>query len=183
MEIINVKQTKEKLQIALLNLNNYTCIGTFETMCVDYGIDNTPNLDYCIEHNIECIKYERRGGAFVINAGDLGFANVSVGFNDIGSNLEKEFVEYLIAKNINAVASGNDILVDGYKCFGFATNYLADYGKLLTTCHFTLSVNIDLIKAICTKPMVKVPKGLADYGITQQEVIEFITKFVKKYSL
>lgn len=74
-------------------------------------------------------------------------------------------------------------MVDGYKCFGFATNYLADYGKLLTTCHFTLSVNIDLIKAICTKPMVKVPKGLADYGITQQEVIEFITKFVKKYSL
>ena len=44
-------------------------------------------------------------------------------------------------------------------------------GVVYTAIHISIGMDLDLIKAICTKPMVKTPKGLQDYGITQDEII------------
>ena len=41
----------------------------------------------------------------------------------------------------------------------------------------SMNVNLDHIKAICRKPMKKVPKGLSDYGITSEEVEEMFLDF------
>ena len=52
----------------------------------------------------------------------------------------------------------------------------SDVDKLLTG----INTKLEDIKKICTKPMVKVPKGLSEYGITTEEVKEWFLDFCKK---
>ena len=44
----------------------------------------------------------------------------------------------------------------------------------------SMNVNLDHIKAICKKPMEKVPKGLSEYGITTEEVEKMFVAFCKQ---
>lgn len=46
-----------------------------------------------------------------------------------------------------------------------------------------MNTNLDHIKAICRKPMKKVPKGLSDYGITTEEVEQMFLEFCKQDSM
>ena len=43
-----------------------------------------------------------------------------------------------------------------------------------------INTNLDHIKAICRKPMKKVPKGLSEYGITTEEVEQWFLDFCEK---
>jgi hypothetical protein len=57
------------------------------------------------------------------------------------------------------------------------------YGNLdFTGVAIGINTNLDHIKAICKKPMVKVPKGLSDYGITTEEVEQMFLDFCKQDS-
>ena len=149
---------------------------------VNYGFDDQPNFQYCEQNNIECVNIGRRGGTFVVNKGDIGFGYITKGLNNtMGELLYNEFAKYLKAKGLNVEQVSNDILVDRYKVFGWASNYYKDFDAIYITAHFTLSVNIELINNICAKPMNKVPKGLGEYGITANEVKEFINAFVDNF--
>ena len=79
--------------------------------------------------------------------------------------------DYLRGKGLNAEHKGNDVLVDGYKVAGFsATRFFGDNFFYYT---FFVSMTVDLndILLVCKKPMKKIPKGLGDYGITRQEIL------------
>lgn len=52
------------------------------------------------------------------------------------------------------------------------------YGRIDYTAGFIgINTNLEHIKAICRKPMQKVPKGLSEYGITTEEVEEMFLNF------
>ena len=85
------------------------------------------------------------------------------------------FVDWLKSKGLNAEFKDNDILVDGYKVCGMA---ITRYGRIDYTAGFIdINTNVDHIKAICRKPMKKVPKGLSEYGITTEEIEKMFLDF------
>lgn len=115
------------------------------------------------------------GGTLVANKGDLVFAH----FYDIENGWRVRFAEcftaWLKAKGLNAEFVGNDVLVDGYKVCGTC---ITRYGRIdYTTIFISMNPNLDHIRAISKKPMVKVPKGLSEYGITTEEVEQMFLDF------
>ena len=174
MKIITQNEVLYELQDGLKNQSKCVIVEYTENQ-VNYDFDDTPNFEYCERNNINCVDIGRRGGTFVVNKGDIGFGYISKGLdNTIGELVYNQFANYLKSKGLKVEQVSNDILVDGYKVFGWASNYYKEYDAIYITAHFTLSVNIELIKNICTKPMNKVPRGLSDFGITQADVIAFL---------
>ena len=174
MKIITQDEILNELESGLKEQSR-SVIVEYISPQVNYGFDDKPNFQYCENNNITCVNIGRRGGTFVINKGDVGFGNVSKGLdNTVGERIYETFVAYLRNKGFNASQNSNDILIDGYKVFGWASHYYKDFDATYITVHFTMSVDLELIRNICTKPMNKVPKGLVEFGITREEVIEFL---------
>lgn len=126
------------------------------------------NRDVCDNLGYEVLETMHNGGAVVVNEGDMSVVH----FGEIGNEWMKNFALYLVEqykeKGLNATFDGNDVLVDGYKISGISARA---YGHIqYSTIHIGINTNLEHIKAICTKPMVKVPKGLAEYGITTEEI-------------
>lgn len=174
MKTITQNEIINELYLALISPPRMVVVNYIEPQ-VNYGFDDKPNFTYCREHNIKCVDIGRRGGTFVVNKGDIGIGIVVKTLdNSKGFEIQDKFIEYLKSKGFNVVLNNNDILIDGYKCFAWSSHYYKEYDALFISMHFTMSVNIDLIKEICTKPMNKVPKGFLDFGITREEILEFI---------
>lgn len=174
MKIITQNEVLEELKDGLKKQTKCVIVEYTENQ-VNYGFDDTPNFEYCKQNNIECVNIGRRGGTFVVNNGDIGFGYITKGLdNTIGELIYNDFANYLRAKGLNVKKVANDILVDGYKVFGWASHYYKDFDAIYITAHFTLSVNLELINNICTKPMNKIPKGLLDFGVTREEIKHFI---------
>ena len=115
------------------------------------------------------------GGTILNNKGDLIFAHFGEPENGWIYGFVDYFVEWLKAKGLNAEFVGNDVLVDDHKVCGTC---ITRYGRIdFTCCFLCVNVDLDAIKAICKKPMKKVPKGLSEYGITTEEVEEMFLEF------
>lgn len=181
MKIIKMQDMLYEIKEGLKN--KYTaCLVKYDKQCVNYGFDDKPNFDYCTKNNIECLDIGRRGGTFAINKGDIALGYITESCdNTLGELVYNKFAQYLKDKGLDAVAVSNDILIDGYKVLGWASNYYENYNAIFITLHFTMSVDLEFIKNVCTKSMNKVPKGLSEFGITEDEVINFITQTVEEY--
>ena len=178
INIVTEKDLVSELTQGLANPPRIAIVDYVEPQ-VNYGFDAKPNFKYCEQNNISCVDIGRRGGAFVVNKGDIGLGYVGRGLdNTIGELVSREFAKYLRDKGLDAIEESNDILIDGYKVFGWASHYYKEQDCIFITCHFTMSVDLDLIKNICTKPMNKVPKGLAEFGITREEIINFLNEIL-----
>lgn len=139
-----------------------------ESEAVDRELCN--NLGYNV------LETMHTGGVVVVSEGDISIIH----FGLIGNSVMHDFAMFLVEKyrekGLNATFDGNDVLIDGYKISGLsATPY--DHIQY-STIHIGINTNLDDIKAICTKPMVKVPKGLIDYGITVDEVEQILLEFI-----
>lgn len=153
---------------------------------VSYGFNNDCDEDYCKKHNIPCYNRQSAGGTIVHAKGTIGI-NYIYSHDKIPQFLSTEFIEkfcyYLKNKSLNAVLDGNDILIDGFKVASCAENNLEpDYRWCNIVILLPITQNLDLIKSICKKPMLKIPKGLGDYGITTEEVVEFVKGFFETYA-
>jgi lipoate-protein ligase A len=131
-------------------------------------ISNSIDEDYCKEHGYTILDTKHTGGVVVVNAGDISVIH----FGYIGNDWMHRFAMYLVEqykeRGLNATFDGNDVLIDGYKISGLSAT---PYGHIqYSTIHIGINTNLEDIKAICKKPMVKVPKGLSEYGITTEEV-------------
>lgn len=174
MKVITQNEVLEELRDGLQKQTKCVIVE-YTADQVNYGFDDTPNFEYCESNNIECVNIGRRGGTFVVNKGDIGFGYITKGLNNsVGELVYNEFAKYLKSRCLNVEQNSNDILVDGYKVFGWASHYYKEHDAIYITAHFTLSVNIELINNICTKPINKVPKGLNCFGIVQADVTEFL---------
>ena len=155
---------------------------------VGYVVTETPvavvykkwqvNEEVCKELGYEIIESFNNANTMVSNAGDILIGHFCKPLNGWRDRFIAYFVNWLKEKGLNAEFVDNDIVVDGYKVCGMC---ITRYGRIdYTAGIISMNVNLDDIKAICTKPMVKVPKGLHDYGITTEEVEQMFTDFCEQ---
>ena len=142
--------------------------------------DKDYNLEYCIEHNIPILHNNRAGGTIVAKANDINFFYIMEN-NNVPDEIVKILYYLRNVKHLNADLSdsesyiGRDILIDGiYKVATFTNTCLASSNVYFSAGHISMSVDLDAIKHICLKPMNHIPKGLCEYGITQEEIINLI---------
>ena len=133
------------------------------------------NTEVCAELGYNLMGTKHTGGAVVVADGDVSVIH----FGEIGNDWMHRFANYLIERykerGLDATFDGNDVLIDGYKISGLSAT---PYGHIqYSTIHIGINTNLDHIKAICRKPMNKVPKGLSEYGITTEEVEEMFLAF------
>lgn len=83
----------------------------------------------------------------------------------------EQLAAYLQSRGLNAAVVDNDVLVDGFKVAGFMSKWVNREIQYFG-CHISIHVDLDVIQRICRKPMVKIPKGLGDYGVTREMVLE-----------
>lgn len=141
---------------------------------VHLGLEEDINEDYCKENNIPIFRVQRTGGAIVSNVGDFDFVVVN---NHTNTNqlppLFSKLIQVLNSKGIRFSIENNDLLCDGYKVASYAYRGLPN-NLIYTAMHISMSVNMDLIKNICKKEMVKIPKGLNDFGIYEEDILNIM---------
>lgn len=138
---------------------------------------NDVNVEYCTANNIPIVSAFNMGGTIVANTGDIDIAI----FKYNGWNMGKDFLSYLkynLSKFIpNIKIDGNDLIADNkYKIVSHASINLGS-GFIYTVIHISMNPNIEQIQNICSKPMVKIPKGLSDYGFTTHDITTLISGF------
>lgn len=134
--------------------------------------------EICNQYGYEVYESFNNGGTILASVGDIMFSHVGKIDNGWIFRFAHYFVEWLKAKGLNASHDNNDVLVDGYKVCGMC---ITRYGRIDFSSGFIgLTANLDHIKAICKKPMVKVPKGLVDYGISTEEVEQMLLDFCEQ---
>ena len=82
-----------------------------------------------------------------------------------------DLTQFLLSRGLNAKRTSNDITVDGYKVSGYSSQYIGQGDLVYATFFVAFNVNLEDINAVCKKKIVKVPKGLDEYGITREEVL------------
>ena len=119
------------------------------------------------------------GGVIITDLGDIDIAYFGEAENTFHSDFCNHLTDWLKAKGLNAVYTGNDIILDGYKISG--NGVIRHSGMDYSVIHIGINTNLENIKKICTKPMEKIPKGLSEYGITTEEVEEMFLEFCEHY--
>lgn len=133
------------------------------------------DAEICKSMGYEVYEAAYNGGTIVGNKGDIAFAHFQHPDNGWRDRFVTYFVDWLKSRGLNAEYLDNDILVDGYKVCGVC---ITRYGRIDYTAGLIgINTNLEHIKAICKKPMKKVPKGLSEYGITTEEVEQMFTAF------
>ena len=156
----------------LLKNKNETVFVTSRETCILQGDNGYNQIG-----GVPVYKTHDFGGSIINFKEDVCVCNYQPDFNDFGDNLMDTIANYLKSKGLNAERYGNDILVDGeYK----VASYMSEntQGCLYTAAHISVGMDLELVKQVCTKEMIKIPKGLKDYGITQQEIINLIEREV-----
>lgn len=132
----------------------------------------------CESMGYEVYEAYYNGGTIVADNGGIAIIHFGTIENGWMMRFVDYFVNWLKGRGLNADFVSNDIVVDGYKVCGMC---VTRYGRIDYTAGFIgVNTNLDHIKAICRKPMVKVPKGLSDYGITSSEVEEMFLDFCEQ---
>lgn len=158
------------------------------THCIAYGIQDSPVVlthrknqvdeDVCRLLGYTVYEAFNNGGTILTSPGDFEIGHWGGHDNGWCAKFSEHFVNWLRSKGLNAEYADNDILVDGCKVCGTC---VTRYGRIdYTGIHVGIHTNLDHIRAICKKPMKKVPKGLSDYGITTEEVERWFLDFCEK---
>jgi len=172
-----VKQEQDFLN----SLNDETVIVTLEQTEVCYGAEDSCNITWCEENNIPYVHQDKlsSGGCIVGVSGNL-FIDVKRKFLNGGEALSDKFSKalcnYLKEQGLNTVRTdNNDVLVDNFKVASGCESSINNWQYM----GYQISINqdINLINNICNKPMVKVPKGLSEFGITTDNIKQFCLQY------
>lgn len=180
MEVLKIKQSelvdeiKRNIECGIHKIGY--CI--VEKPVVFVHREKQVDKESCEAMGYEVYEAYYNGGTIV--GGEGGIAIIH--FNHVDNGWMMRFVNYFLdwlkSKGLNAEYVSNDILVDGYKVCGMC---VTRYGRIDYTAGFIgVNTNLEHIKAICKKPMVKVPKGLSEYGITTEEIEQMFLNFCEQ---
>lgn len=135
------------------------------------------NQEYCTTNNIDVYNSLDFGGGIVSSVGDIAFIIFKHDGWDFGKDFLVHLKNYLISKKINANIDNNDVIIDGkYKVASYSSTNLGDK-YIYTGFQISFNPDLDLINNICLKNSIKVPKGLIDYEISHQEILNLIYKY------
>ena len=177
MEIKRITQAEwlPKVSDSIYNSKYRILYGVVETPVAIVHRKTQVDEEVCQKYNYTIIESFNNGGTILSNEGDFLIAH----FGQLGNNWRTHFTNYftnwLRNKGLNVSFTENDILVDGYKvCGTCVTRYgNVDYSGVA----IGLNTKLEHIKAICRKPMNKVPRGLYDYDITTEEIEQMFLEF------
>lgn len=181
---MNLKEWSNKLPEYFSDKKEHFTLIIQDEDEVTYGVTEECNLDYCIKNNISCSNRYDGGGTIVHARGSIGF-NYIYSHDKYGGFYSADFIKtlatYLTEKGLNVTTDKNDILVDGYKIASCAENNLPpDYRWCSYSVLISMTQNLELIKQVCLKPMIKEPKGLKEFGISTEEILKFIEEWKEK---
>lgn len=179
MKYVELKDFATHINVYLRMDNEF--ISYSDKMYVLRSSQNDVNEEFCKANDIEIIDIKHKGGTIVLDKSAIGYAFVAHdASNRILNNFMIKFITYLSLKGVTAEYKDNDILIDGYKVCSAGTQVI-DKKSLLTytTVHFSLHNDADLIRQICLKPMLKVPKGLSEFGVTKEDVLYFLEEYMR----
>lgn len=180
MEIVKIKQNDWLKEVTRwlqcgLHITDY---GVVEHPVVIVHRKSQVDEEMCNNLGYEIIESYNNGGTIVSNEGDVLIGHFYHPENGWKDRFVSYFVDWLKAKGLNAEFVDNDVLVDGYKVCGMC---VTRYGRIdYTGGIISMNVNLEHIKAICKKPMKKIPKGLSEYGITTEEVEQMFIDFCEQ---
>lgn len=186
MERLTLKQFKETyLDTNFDKVSNCHCLVVENKNNVIYGEQNDFDFEYCKENGIPTYEMLISEDCIVLNKGSAMWfemkPNSAKDFYYTDVDFMVKFVDYLKEKGLNAVQENNYILVDDYVvAVGFGINLKPDYRRIFSGVQVCWKCDVELINKICTKTLPKTPKGLYEYGITQEEIIEFIENYFDK---
>lgn len=140
------------------------------------GSNGGADIDEIKHRNIKLIQINHEGGTIIANAGDVEIGIFTKGYSgrEYRDNIVNGIINLLKEKGYNAYIQGNDILINGRKVVGFGSRM---FGKILyTAIQISVNINLELIKTICTKTMVKQPDGLKNYGVDTEDILDIMHK-------
>lgn len=181
MKIIELDENNVVREITsfIVNQKEGIVYGIPKYTSVFCGRNNNLNVEYCKQYNIKLLQFPNEGGVIVVNKGDFDIGHFSY---DIKNTFNKDFANYIIkylkSFGLDAEFIGNDLILEKtYKCGSYSSR---QYGNLMYSAfHISIGMNIELIKNICIKPMIKIPKGLKDYGINTNQIYELFKSFLE----
>lgn len=182
MEIIKLDESNIVKEITSFVVNQKEGIvyGIPKCTSVFCGINNELNADYCKKNNIQLLQFPNEGGVIVVSEGDFDIGHFSY---NVKNTFNKDFanciIKYLTQLGLNAQFKGNDLILDDlYKCGSYSSR---QYGKILYSAfHISININLEAIKNICKKEMIKIPKGLSEYNISTNNIQELFLEFLKQ---
>ena len=163
MEIIDIVDYIRRLP-ELLKEPKKTIIGTANETVILSGADEFNN-----PYNLNSYHTHNFGGIIVHFKNDICVGHYETAGWSFGDHFMDNFCNYLKQKNISVERVGNDVLAEGCKVASYMSQNFN--GIVYVAIHISIGMDLEMIKNICTKPMEKTPKGLEDYGITQEEII------------
>lgn len=137
-------------------------------LAVVYGYPQYIDVNACIRSGAFLYHAWHLGGAIVCFPGDLSIMELKNGGSNFGRESISAVRDMLASRRINALIDGNDLMVDGRKCGSWART--SDRGYTQTVVHFSVNSDVQTIRELCMKPMVKIPGALSDYGITAEDI-------------
>lgn len=149
--------------------------------------DDLKRIDDSIIENIEksgikCYRVTRGGGSIVMGPGDLVFILTSFLSLDIKC---EEIIEFLIsyfkeAGFSDSVVSGNDIMVNGRKVVGIASDDYPRFGMRVTSAVVTLTDHTETFEALYgqffNKPWYKIPGYIP---LDKDKLLENLKKYLE----
>ena len=132
---------------------------------------------WCKKHNIAICNSFNFGGTIVSDTDDINSAVMRKNGWTVGDSV-LEFFKIKLSNIIPDLSiNDNDLLYQGkYKMISYASINVGE--EFIYTClHISFNPNIELIKNICTKPMNKIPMGLASFGIKHQDIVDILQEW------
>jgi lipoate-protein ligase A len=172
---------KEQILFSLKNgiENLFYFVANTPTCFVGYG--NSVDPEACRKSGLQIIELPNQGGTIISGSGSLSVGYISKYLNNtFNAELTQYLCDWLISRGLQINVFGNDILVDGiYKVASSGTRQIGNL--LFSTFHISCEVDMGAINSVCTKEMVKIPKGLIEYGIMSYEIENIFLQFAQKY--
>lgn len=181
MEILKIKESEIlfEFQKSIQQSLHRVIYGIFNSQSITVNSKEQVDQKQCKNMSYEVYPAYYNGGTIVFNKGDFAFSHFGEVGNKWAENFIPFFIKWLAQYGVQAIVSENDFLVDGYKVGSLC---ITRHGNIDQTAGFVgINTQLNDIKTICKKPMVKIPKGLSEYGITTAEVEAMFLKFTEKY--
>ena len=152
-----------------------------DEMCVLISSSDPMDKEFLEANGIKTVRLGNAGGCIVAFPENIEVGHFSKDIdNTFLERLTYEVMAFLKDRGLDVTRNNNDVLIDNtYKVFSTSK---ATYDKaiLFGAIHVSINCDAELIDQICTKPMKKIPKGLSEYGITSDEMLDLIVRLYEQ---